>query len=58
MFNFSVLDQKKKQNLMREGVKKTFKKKTTLNLFLEKLTRAKTLNTFLKNVNERDEIKF
>ena len=45
MFNFSVLDQKKIQNLMREGgKKKTFMKKKTLNLFLEK-------------VNEGDEIK-
>ena len=40
MFNLSVLDQKKIQNLMREYGKKTFKKKTTLSLFVEKLMRA------------------
>ena len=37
MFNFSVLDQKKTQNLMREGGKKKHLRKKTLNLFLEKL---------------------
>ena len=38
MFIFSVLDQKK-SNLIREGGKKTFKKKT-LKLFLDKVMRA------------------
>ena len=56
MFNMSVLDHKKIQNLMREGGKKTFEKKKiepifgkvnegdrikkTLDKFMEKLMRA------------------
>ena len=44
---------------MREGGKKTFKKKTTLNLFLEKLMRAtkKIFVQISRKVNEGDEIK-
>ena len=40
MFHFSVLDQKKIQNLMKEGGKKNIYEKKTLNLFWEKVMRA------------------
>ena len=40
MFNFSVLDQKKIQNVMREGGKKNIEENKTLNLVLENLMRV------------------
>ena len=58
MFNFSVLDQKKIQNLMREGGKKHLRKKT-LNLFWEKLMRRPNkinIGHISGKVNEGDKI--
>ena len=53
MFHFSVLDQKKIQNLMREGGKKENLQKKTLNLFLERLMRATKKNKQKKHSWEK-----
>ena len=59
VFYFSVLDQKKIQNLMREGGKKHLRNKT-LNLFLKNLMsrqNKKNIWQIYRNVDEGDEIK-
>ena len=55
MFYLSILDQKK--NLMREGGKKTFRKKETLSPFLETIMRAtkKNIGQISRKVNEGDK---
>ena len=54
MLYFSVLDQKKIKNLMREG-EKTFKKKNVELTFGR--TNNKTVDKFIENVSISDKIK-
>ena len=61
MFNFSVFDQKKIQNLMREGGKKKHLGKKNIEPIFGKVNEGdqkKTLGQISRKGNESDEINF
>ena len=59
MCYFSVLDQKKIQNLIREGEKKTFRKKNIEPIFgkVNEATKEKNIGQISRKVNEGGQIK-